>query len=572
MPSSVVLSPSSKAAPSWIKSVAEALSSILSSESSVGYRRAGYGLLALFVPLEIFECVLGAPPMAGPWDVVLLLDGGWRLLNGQVFHSNFYNPNGVLTYLLIAFGMKVAPLSTSSITYGMVLLATVLLPLAWHIATKRLSSGASFVFTALAGIYLLSPRPPGYLIRVTTYAMIYNREGYVIIALFLVCLFLSRRDSRRESFFVDGAIAGFLLGLLLFCKITYFAAAIGVTPIAVLFFPKPRAWFLAALGTLAGVCAALWVFFRISLYGYLMDVKAALPVQSKSVRVSLLLEGLSNNASLICLLFLFLLLWAWVQDESGGIRGSFVRICITAAAIVAAALLIVSGNTSQGGGIDDPLYFVAALICLELFRRQNAAKVARVGTPARFTYTASFVLLFLVLLGPLLCRDLASYAYVAKWDLRWRPTLSASQRLDAYTLRDFYVPPSTEHITAYWPARDYPARINDGIELLRRHLRKGDRLTTLAYVNPFNFALGLTPAHEGRMWWDLHVTFDLTHYPSPENFLSDSSLVIVPRLLDRRTGYSFETADVMMELYGGYLHDHFHKVESTEIWALYRRN
>jgi len=174
--------------------------------------------------------------------------------------------------------------------------------------------------------------------------------------------------------------------------------------------------------------------------------------------------------------------------------------------------------------------------------------------------------------GMILARDLASLAYVVAWDVENRPVLAASQLLHSVNLRDFYVPPTTMQNTSYWSSRDHPAKINDGIELLKRHLQKDDRVTTVAFANPFSFALGLAPARDSLLWWDLNFSFDRLHFPPAEDFLGDASLVMVPRLIDRSRGCCFESADALLTLYGAYLQTHFHEVASSNTWTLYRRN
>jgi len=39
-----------------------------------------------------------------PWDQFPLLDSGWRILIGQVPHTDFYNPSGPLTYAFVTRG------------------------------------------------------------------------------------------------------------------------------------------------------------------------------------------------------------------------------------------------------------------------------------------------------------------------------------------------------------------------------------------------------------------------------------------------------------------------------------
>jgi len=173
--------------------------------------------------------------------------------------------------------------------------------------------------------------------------------------------------------------------------------------------------------------------------------------------------------------------------------------------------------------------------------------------------------------GGILGPDLASLGYATLWNLRDRPHFDSSRTLHSERLRDFRVPASTRHITAYWAARDHPARINDGIDLLRRHLQAGDRVTTIAFANPFSFALGLQPARDANIFWDLAFSFDERHAPEPGKFLGDASLVMVPRLADRSQGWNFDSADALMRIYGGYLRANFVLVDSSRVWLLYRR-
>lgn len=543
------------------------------SESAVGYRRTGLALLAILGILGLVLAILGAPSVAGgPWDVVCLLDGGWRIINGQVPNTGFHVPVGSLTYLLAAFGMKIAAPSVSSLTYGSVLFAALLVPCAWVITRARLPWALTFVFVLFEGFLLLTPRPLGYPIRYTTYAMIYNRHGYVLLSLFLLSVFLKPRSLLREHVLLDGSLAGALLALMLYCKITYFLAAATLGLVAVLLNARPRRWFFACAGAFTGVCVGFFLLFHISLYSYASDILQAGRVQSSAMRTTLLAQALRNNATWIYLLAFCL---ALCTLASGGIamRGrSALRLWFVAGSIVAGGLLLVAGNANQGGGVDDPMYFLAAVVFLELFRRQNMQPVTQLNIAAGWAYKTAWVLLLPVLCGTILIRDAASCAYAIKWNLEGRAVYDPSQRIHSVNLRDFYISPSVWKITAYWPVRDFPARINDGIDLLQRNLQEGDRVTTLAFANPFSFALGLPPGNDDFLFWDVNFSFDQNNFPPPEKFLGRTSLVMVPRLSDRSLGGNFDTVDLMGEIYGGYLHSHFHEIAATDTWALYRRN
>src|SRR5208282_6737572 len=95
-------------------------------------------------------------------------------------------------------------------------------------------------------VFLITPRAPGYEIRHTAYAMTYNRQGYVLISLLLLCVFLKPRDSAKQSASVEGLFVGVLLALLLYCKITYFVVAAALTLCSVVLAPRQRQWVLAS--------------------------------------------------------------------------------------------------------------------------------------------------------------------------------------------------------------------------------------------------------------------------------------------------------------------------------------
>jgi hypothetical protein len=546
------------------------LSRVFFSESKSGYRWAGLGLLAFFVPLVAAFAILGAPPVTGgPWDMLGFLAGGWRIVNGQIPHTDFHDPLGPLTFLLTAFGMKVATPSTASITYGSVLIFVLLFPVAWYCGSTRFSWPVASIFAFFEGLYLITPRPPGYPIRQTSYAMIYNRHGYVMLALLIVCVFLKARAPSKRTNLVEGFLAGGLLASLLYCKITYFAAGAAAVVCGAFLFPKPRGWLLAFIGTFAGVCVAFQAFLHISLYAYLKDIATAGHAQSAHMRLHLLYEGLHSNAVWIYLVVFCLVLCSWAQERAGLLDYPVLRLWLTVGPILAFSLWIVSGNTAQGGGVEDPMYFLAAVVLMEVFRRQNAEGVVRQESTARWAYVVSAMLLVPAFCVSILARETASCGYAITWDLIKRPYYESSRRMHSANLRDFYIP-LIERKNLYWPVADEPERINEGIDMLRANFRKGDQVTTIAYVDPFSFALGVPPAKDSVLWWDLNLTFDRTHHPPAEAFLGHATLVMV-LLQDRNISCCYSTTDMMLGLYGDYLYSHFRKIASNETWALYRR-
>src|SRR5271170_4109624 len=64
-------------------------------------------LLALVLLTAEWLVKMGATVvLCFPSDIAGTLDGGWRVINGQIPHVDFYTPLGVVTHLIVALGMR----------------------------------------------------------------------------------------------------------------------------------------------------------------------------------------------------------------------------------------------------------------------------------------------------------------------------------------------------------------------------------------------------------------------------------------------------------------------------------
>src|SRR4051812_6257031 len=65
--------------------------------------------ILLFCSALSYAILSFAPPVMNgrPWDVPALLDGGWRIFNGQIPFHDFFSHHGPLAYYLTAAGMKI---------------------------------------------------------------------------------------------------------------------------------------------------------------------------------------------------------------------------------------------------------------------------------------------------------------------------------------------------------------------------------------------------------------------------------------------------------------------------------
>lgn len=81
-----------------------------------------------------------------PWDVLILLDGGYRITEEQgPGRLDFSDPIGPLAYGLVAIGIHTqAEPSLASVTHGTLVFLVVVTLLTWHASRRRLA-GPSWI-------------------------------------------------------------------------------------------------------------------------------------------------------------------------------------------------------------------------------------------------------------------------------------------------------------------------------------------------------------------------------------------------------------------------------------------
>ena len=120
---------------------------------------------------------------ACPYDVLFLLDNGWRVIQGQHTHADFSSAWGPMTYLASAAGLWIAGCSPAGIAYASILVGSILG--VWAFLLLRAQVHPTWAaFSALhAMLICVTPNPLGWSFRYTASAMNYNRWGFVLLFL-----------------------------------------------------------------------------------------------------------------------------------------------------------------------------------------------------------------------------------------------------------------------------------------------------------------------------------------------------------------------------------------------------
>src|ERR1700689_634214 len=241
-------------------------------------------LAALLIPYLTYLFLLGpVPSTVFGNDVFLLLDGGWRILNGLVPNRDFYLSLGPLIYMWTAAGLWLAHNSAYGLTIGFLLFAALITVFAFLTSRTRMTAAGSILFSIFILLLCTGPMPLGANSSLDlTYAMIYNRFGYGLLSILFITQFI-RPDARharpREEWFA-GIVAGASLALLFFLKVSYFAVGGGVVLLSALADPRNTRRLLALACGLVPTALVMLAFLRFDVPALVHDLRDTVHARS----------------------------------------------------------------------------------------------------------------------------------------------------------------------------------------------------------------------------------------------------------------------------------------------------
>ena len=509
-------------------------------------------LLVVLAAMALVTFKFGAPANNGrPWDTPVILDGAWRIVNGQVPHRDYYNYLGDLPFFTTCLGMRLGHASAVSIDYGNLLFMAALVLPAMVVLRRRTGALPAFLFCLFVGLLVVTPKPLGDPYDYTDHAMLYNRYGEACLALFGVLLFLPPRPGFNAGWmtWLEAVFAGFLLTALLGCKLNYFAVGIGFFGVACITgrFGLGRA--VACVMGAAAFLAAVLILTKIPPSEVLKDYRIMAACQSAGGRI----RGMVVQGAKSILLLPVLLVLAWEgflgEAKPNGHRLRAWRELLIITAIFGGAVMLLATDCQQG---EMPQLALAALYGSEMIQR-------RADEPAEtlFFITArhlgAFLLLLLFLLPPIL-DDLATVRFVtfAAVKKNWESTAT----LESTHLDDFRF---IRGGTRSEEMREYSDRVDEGIQLLRRHPDSETLLNVLMFSDPFHVALGLMPSSGGVIGMSSDSLVKASH-PSMARLLGNATHL----LTDRGAG-------ILKEAYGAEWDAlHLEIVEETTNYSLFK--
>jgi hypothetical protein len=104
--------------------------------------------------------------------------------------------------------------------------------------------------------------------------------------------------------------------------------------------------------------------------------------------------------------------------------------------------------------------------------------------------------------------------------------------------------------------------LDEGLKAANSGCRKGSRIATLDFVNPFPALLGW-PVGGGMIFVADKYLMSRAHHLSDEEMFRQIDCVLIPKL---QLGYG--TRELLTDIYGPYLQANFVKTGETEVWTV----
>jgi hypothetical protein len=505
-------------------------SNVLSLNTAKDYRMAGTVVAVVVISCSLALLISGASPQAQfAWDTSAALDVTWRVYNGDRPHVDFFSPHGALHLALLAATMAVAGRTADVLAHMPALLMIPVASIAWYLARRRLPAiPAAFfsILTALllAGTFWLSGGTRG-----LTYAMQYNRVGWVGLLLVALYWLLERDPTRtKEREFLDDALGGAVLGLMAFGKLNYLVVCFTM---ALVGFGLYRHRARRLPGQLIGLVIALvpmLLFVEFRADRVVADAWQLLSTASGQVSTMARVVGILRSdlfAAVMVASGLFLTLG---RSINSGDQRRAIQLVLVTGAIVVGGVVACLGNMQVGSV---PTFALAALIIAEMSRRRYGPDGTTVGLSA----------LAILLTIPFALRDGASVAYTAALNAVDETGSLPSARIQTESMRPLLYPlergesrdNTVEAIFAdsqkeFMTSNQYAAWVNDGLELLRPFVSTSTRVMTIDLVNPFPFSLRLPQPRRNVFFWN-SLLWDSRYRPPVDSILGTSDLVMIPK-------------------------------------------
>ncbi len=524
-----------------------------------------YGAVWLVVAGPVNQEIFGA-------DILVFIDGAWRVLQGQRPHLDFNSSIGFGVFWIYAAGFKLFGLNVFAIPPTIALVGMIAGTWTWFVGRARLSRWMAAASGLVAAAACYSPLFPDESAPLS-YLGLYNKlDNALLIPILIDCLAreerapgeLTKAERRREILL--GISTGGILAVYGVTKLTFLLPAFLAIIGGAFHFRRTRGWWVGLGGTLAAATIGTAIYLRGDLLAPMRDflfVASArssrvgelsslpLTVQMKerglafgSGKVLEVLRLESEHLATMVISFIGVLYGTTISRR----RVTWLAVIL----IMLGANIFVTASSFQWADI--PLIAGVAVVV------SDRARTLPRPTGAAFSYRVG-VLLALLLSVHDMSRTALGIAYASTGrEPGGRPSLPVTMmRGDAFD--GFYIVK-----TGYCQPYRYGTRFNDGMALLETNTAPTDRLLVADFANPFSFALRRPSPRGDAVSWCARASFSReTHIPA-DVVLHDVDAIVIPKC-----PMEPETTAEMLYLYQPAFDAGYVKAKETEWWILMKK-
>lgn len=483
-------------------------------------------------------------------DLIVILDGAYRVAAGQVPNQDFHTPLGPFAYYLTVAGYALSGTLGGTMPAAMALITIALaLPMV-HILGSRLHPVIAIPYGLFLLAILAVPINLGEGVTALSFAKFYNRIGWAALGVLLV-MYLQPTQLGRRRIILDAICAAALTLLMLYTKLSY-----GVVSVAFLLLiltdRQQRRWAVMAL--IATLLSTLLIeLVWQSTLTYLADLRMAFAVNG----------GLRGTWGQIMDHVLVNLTDYVILGLIAGIalhRTRSIRDLLFYGFCAVAGFLIINQNFQAWGII--MLHGAVAVAAETILRTEdNRASAADHGS---WSTAAGAKLLFLAAVLPTIIHCLAALslhtgaAVIRAGNAIPLPNLGQIRVANLWTWND------------YDAATAYQGILQDGFEALLRLDPRSGGIFVLDKGNAFSMVLNIPPARGDTPWLQWDRTLGSVNHVPAEALLADVQIVMEPKPSGTQEAAKGPLPQ-LQAAYGAYIAAHFDMAAQTQHWKLHRR-
>ena len=476
-------------------------------------------------------------------ELMLALDGLYRVLSGQVPNSDFHSALGPLTYYLPAIGYRLSGSYGGAMPTALSLFLLAAAAISAHVLASRLRAALAVPFAIFLFLVLAVPMNLGDGVTSLSFAMFYNRVGWVAIAILLV-MYLRPTNPHRAQTVLDVLCASALTLVMIYTKITYGLVAL-VFLLFMLTDRRQRGWTALTLAITVGLFVLVELFWKSSV-SYAEDIITAANASGGILRGNFgqILDHLLANFADYVLLALLVGIALWRRWSLRDLV--FVLLCAIG------GFWLINQNDQRWGIL--AIHAAAAVVAERLLRDFDAG-----GQPeGPLVNRAGVQLYFFAFVLPTIvhCAIALTLHTVVATASSGRPLPIAG--MESIELADLWTP--GDFGAGSW----YAGTVAEGISALRQVSPAPERVFTLPGPNPFSAAMAIRPASGDAIDMRWNATLNAVYHVPPQQMLAGVDIV-----LERLGGGG---AWEVGQLYLPFVRANFHQIAQTQNWRIFRRN